>query len=534
MTQENQTKEFDVLIVGAGFAGIYQLLKLRKLGLSAVILEKADQIGGTWHWNRYPGARCDIPSLEYSYQFDEDLQQEWNWSEKYSAQPEILDYINHVADRFELRDGIQFEEEVLSANFNESTSKWHITSSKGQYETRFCIFATGCLSIPNKPDFQGLENFKGQLLQTSSWPQEEQDFTGKRVAIIGTGSSAIQSIPLIAEQAEVLYVFQRTPNYSIPSNNGPMDKSVEKDVKSRYSQFRKDNYLNGFGIAAISDESLISESDINEVNQQLEENWQSAGLGFFGGYADIPIDKEANDVAANFVRNKIKDLVKDPETASLLTPDYHIGGKRLCVDTGYFETFNRENVHLINLKMNPIKEVSATKIESDIAYEIDTLILATGFDAMTGALTNIDISGRNNVKLNEQWEKGAKSYLGLGISNFPNLFTVTGPGSPSVLSNMMPSIEQHVNWITDCIDWMVQNDKSVIESSETAEEDWMKLVNEIADMTIFTDTKSWYNGSNIDSKAKAFLPFIGVPVYTEMLEEVVSENYKGFIFDKVN
>ena len=341
MTQENQTKEFDVLIVGAGFAGIYQLLKLRKLGLSAVILEKADQIGGTWHWNRYPGARCDIPSLEYSYQFDEDLQQEWNWSEKYSAQPEILDYINHVADRFELRDGIQFEEEVLSANFNESTSKWHIISSKGQYETRFCIFATGCLSIPNKPDFQGLENFKGQLLQTSSWPQEEQDFTGKRVAIIGTGSSAIQSIPLIAEQAEVLYVFQRTPNYSIPSNNGPMDKSVEKDVKSRYSQFRKDNYLNGFGIAAISDESLISESDINEVNRQLEENWQSAGLGFFGGYADIPIDKEANDVAANFVRNKIKDLVKDPETASLLTPDYHIGGKRLCVDTGYFETFNR-------------------------------------------------------------------------------------------------------------------------------------------------------------------------------------------------
>ena len=239
-------------------------------------------------------------------------------------------------------------------------------------------------------------------------------------------------------------------------------------------------------------------------------------------------------MAANFVRNKIKDLVKDPETASLLTPDYHIGGKRLCVDTGYFETFNRQNVHLINLKENPIKEVSATQIESDKAYEIDTLILATGFDAMTGALTNIDISGRDNVKLNEQWEKGAKSYLGLGISNFPNLFTVTGPGSPSVLSNMMPSIEQHVNWITDCIDWMVQNDKSVIESSETAEEEWMKLVNEIADMTIFTDTKSWYNGSNIDSKAKAFLPFIGVPVYTEMLEEVVSENYKGFIFDKVN
>ena len=534
MTQENQTKEFDVLIVGAGFAGIYQLLKLRRLGLSAVILEKGDQIGGTWHWNRYPGARCDIPSLEYSYQFDEDLQQEWNWSEKYSGQPEILEYINHVADRFELRDGIQFEEEVISANFNESSAKWKITSSKGHYESRFCIFATGCLSIPNKPEFLGLENFKGQLLQTSSWPQEEQDFTGKRVAVIGTGSSAIQSIPLIAEQAEELYVFQRTPNYSIPSNNGPMDKVIEEDIKSRYSEFRKDNYLNGFGIAAISDEALITETDLDEVHLQLEENWQSAGLGFFGGYADVALDAEANEVAANFVRNKIKEIVKDPETAQLLVPDYHIGGKRLCVDTGYFETFNKDNVFLIDLKEHPIQKITSNTLESDKTYEVDTLIMATGFDAITGALTNIDISGRGNVKLKDQWKGGAKSYLGIGITNFPNLFTVTGPGSPSVLSNMMPSIEQHVNWITDCIEWMVENDKTVIESSQTAEDDWMVLVNEIADTTVFTDTKSWYNGSNIETKAKSFLPFIGVPVYTEMLDEIVSENYKGFIFDKAN
>ena len=534
MTQENQTKEFDVLIVGAGFAGIYQLLKLRRLGLSAVILEKGDQIGGTWHWNRYPGARCDIPSLEYSYQFDEDLQQEWNWSEKYSGQPEILEYINHVADRYELRDGIQFEEEVISANFNESSAKWKITSSKGHYESRFCIFATGCLSIPNKPDFLGLENFKGQLLQTSSWPQEEQDFTGKRVAVIGTGSSAIQSIPLIAEQAEELYVFQRTPNYSIPSNNGPMDKVVEEDIKSRYSEFRKDNYLNGFGIAAISDEALIAETDLDEVHVQLEENWQSAGLGFFGGYADVALDAEANEVAANFVRNKIKEIVKDPKTAQLLVPDYHIGGKRLCVDTGYFETFNKDNVFLIDLKEHPIQKITANTLESDKTYEVDTLIMATGFDAITGALTNIDISGRGNVKLKDQWEGGAKSYLGIGITNFPNLFTVTGPGSPSVLSNMMPSIEQHVNWITDCIEWMMKNDKTVIESTKTAEDDWMVLVNEIADMTVFTDTKSWYNGSNIEEKAKSFLPFIGVPVYTEMLDEIVSESYKGFIFDKAN
>ena len=534
MSHEKQIQEFDVVIVGAGLAGLYQLLKLRQLGLTAVIIEKADQVGGTWHWNRYPGARCDIPSLEYSYQFDEDLQQEWNWSEKYSAQPEILEYINHVADKYELRDDINFEEEVTSAVFDESCSKWNINTSKGQYSAKFCIFATGCLSVPNKPDFQGLENFEGQILQTSTWPQEEQDFSGKKVAIIGTGSSAIQSIPLIADQADELYVFQRTPNYSIPSNNGPMDKIVEQEVKSRYSDFRKENSLNGFGIAAISDEALVSETDIDEVNQQLEENWQSAGLGFFGGYADIAMDKDSNAVAANFVRDKIKEIVKDPVTASLLTPDYHIGGKRLCVDTGYFETFNKLNVHLIDLKQSPIKEIYADALEADKRYEIDTLILATGFDAMTGALTTIDISGRGGVKLRDQWQSGAKSYLGIGISNFPNLFTVTGPGSPSVLSNMLPSIEQHVNWITDCIQWMENNDKSVIESSQTAEDEWMILVNEIADTTIFTDTKSWYNGSNIDNKAKAFLPFIGVPVYTELLEEVVSEDYKGFIFDKVN
>lgn len=534
MNDKNEVKEFDAVIVGAGFAGIYQLLKLRNLGLSAIILEKADQIGGTWHWNRYPGARCDIPSLEYSYQFDEDLQQEWNWSEKYSAQPEILEYLNHVADRFNLRDGIHFEEEVTSADFNESNLKWFLKTNKGVYETRFCIFATGCLSVPNKPDFEGLENFEGQLLQTSTWPHEEQDFTGKKVAIIGTGSSAIQSIPLIANQADELYVFQRTPNYSIPSNNGPMDTKIEKEIKDRYSDFRKENYLNGFGIAGVSDESLISESDISDVHKQLEENWQNAGLGFFGGYADVALDKDANGVAADFVRNKIKEIVNDPVTASQLSPDYHIGGKRLCVDTGYFETFNRDNVHLINLKESPIKKISPNSLDADKNYPIDTLILATGFDAITGALTNIDITGRGNIKLKDQWEMGAKSYLGIGISNFPNLFTITGPGSPSVLSNMMPSIEQHVNWISNCIDWMIKNNKSVIESSATAEEEWMTLVNEIADMTIFTDTKSWYNGSNIEEKAKAFLPFIGVPVYTEMIEDVVSENYKGFIFDRVN
>jgi cyclohexanone monooxygenase len=313
-----------------------------------------------------------------------------------------------------------------------------------------------------------------------------------------------------------------------------MDKEVEADIKSRYAEFRKENWSSGFGIASDTGEAFISESDINEVNGQLEENWKSNGLGFFGGYADIPVDANANEVAADFVRNKIKEIVKDPETAEKLIPKYHIGGKRLCVDTGYFETFNRENVHLIDLHSNPINRIGESSIEADKEYDIDTLILATGFDAMTGALTSLDIVGRNGIILRDQWKQGAKSYLGLGISNFPNLFTITGPGSPSVLSNMMPSIEQHVNWITDCIGWMIDNNKSVIESSLAAEEEWMDLVNEIAGMTIFKSTESWYNGSNIDTKAKAFLPFIGVPVYAEKLEEITSNNYQGFIFDTSN
>ena len=534
MKQSKTLSNPDVVIVGAGVAGLYMLHKLNSMGLKTVVLEKSDELGGTWNWNRYPGARCDIPSLEYSYQFDEELQQDWNWSEKYSAQPEILEYLNHVADRFELREHINFEEEVLEAKFDEALSLWDIKTNKELYKSKFCIFATGCLSVPNKPDIEGLEGFEGQLLSTSYWPREEVNLSDKNVAIIGTGSSSIQTIPEIAKEVKNLYVFQRTPNYSIPSNNGPMDKDVEADIKSRYSEFRKENWSNGFGIAGISDEALISESDIDEVNDQLEENWKNNGLGFFGGYADVPIDANANEVAAGFVRNKIKEIVQDSETADKLCPKYHIGGKRLCVDTGYFETFNKENVHLIDLNSNPIQRIGKDTIEADQDYAIDTLILATGFDAMTGALTSLDIIGRNGIVLRDQWKEGAKSYLGLGVSNFPNLFTITGPGSPSVLSNMMPSIEQHVNWIADCISWMSDNDKSVIESSLAAEEEWMSLVDEIAGMTIFKSTESWYNGSNIDNKAKAFLPFIGVPMYTEKLDEITENNYQGFIFDVSN
>ena len=527
--------KYDAVIVGAGFSGLYMLHKLRKAGFSAIVLEKADQVGGTWHWNRYPGARCDIPSLQYSYQFDEDLQQDWSWGEKYSAQPEILDYLNHVADRFDLRKDIIFNTEVFSCGFNERTLVWTTETSTDTYKSKFCIMATGCLSVPNKPNLPGLEDFEGELLHTGSWPVEPVDFTNKKVAIIGTGSSSIQSIPVIAQEAKELYVFQRTANYSIPSNNGPMDQEEEKLVKSRYQEFREENYLNGFGIAGLEEEALAVEATEDERRIKFEDRWKKEGLGFLGAYSDLMFDQDANKLAANFVRQKIMQLVDDQETAKLLSPEHCIGGKRLCVDTGYFETFNQPNVHLINLNKDPIKGIQSSSIGNETdTYEIDTLILATGFDAITGAITSIDVKGRNGISLKDQWRSGAKSYLGLGISNFPNLFTVTGPGSPSVLSNMVPSIEQHVNWITDCIAWMKDNNKSVIESTQLAEEEWMSQVNEIADQTVYRHVESWYNGSNIKEKSKDFLPYIGVPTYTDQITEVVNNDYQGFIFDKSN
>ena len=525
--------DYDAVIVGSGFAGLYMLYKLRKLGFSVLVIEKADQVGGTWHWNRYPGARCDIPSLQYSYQFDDELQQEWSWSEKYSAQPEILEYLNHVADRFSLRENILFNNEVSQAVYDENLHNWKITTkSKKTFTSQFCIMATGCLSVPNKPNLEGLDNFKGEVLHTGSWPTEPVDFTNKRVAIVGTGSSSIQSIPVIAESADSLYVYQRTPNYSIPSNNGPMDRVQEREIKSRYSDFRKENWQNGFGIAGLEEEALAVEAEPEQRDAKFSFHFDNDGLAFLGAYGDLMFDENANKLAADFARSKIRSIVKDQKTADLLSPKHCIGGKRLCVDNGYFEAFNRNNVFLIDLNEEPIDKLSENSILSkDISNEIDILILATGFDAITGAVRNINITGKKGANLEEQWKKRVESYLGLGISNFPNLFTITGPGSPSVLSNMVPSIEQHVEWIADCMTWMQSNNKTVIESTEAAEQEWMKLVNEIADMTVYTSVESWYNGSNIKEKSKEFLPFIGVPVYSEQIEDVAKNQYKGFVFD---
>jgi cyclohexanone monooxygenase len=531
------TQEFDAIIVGAGFAGLYMLHRLRGAGFSARVLEAADGVGGTWYWNRYPGARCDIESLEYQYGFDDDLPREWKWSERYAPQPEILEYLNHVADRFDLRRDIQFETRVKSATFDESARRWDITTEGGErFSARYCIMATGCLSQPKKPDFKGLDSFEGDTYYTAYWPHEGVDFTGKRVGVIGTGSSAIQSIPIIAEQAEHLTVFQRTANFSVPAHNGPINQDLERELTQQYTEVRRrarEETMAGVVAVAPSDRSALSVTD-EERNQEFETRWAKGGLQFGGAFMDLVILKDANEKAAEFVKSKIRETVKDPATAELLCPkDYPFATKRLCVDTGYFDTFNRDNVSLVDVRSSPIEEITPKGLRTkDAEYEFDCIVFATGFDAMTGALLNIDIRGRSGRDLKDAWQDGPRTYLGLQVAGFPNLFTITGPGSPSVLTNMIVSIEQHVDWITDCVEYMRSHDQDTIEASVEAQDAWVDHVNMVANFTLFPQANSWYVGANVVGKPRVFMPYIGgLMMYTQKCNEVAANGYEGFVLE---
>ena len=525
--------DFDAVVVGAGFAGMYMLHRLRQQGLRVKVFETGDGVGGTWYWNRYPGARCDVESMEYSYQFSDELQQEWEWSERYSPQPEILAYANHVADRFDLRDDIQFNTQVASAHYDENSKSWSVTTHSGDTMTsRFCIMATGCLSSANTPDFKGLGDFQGATYHTGNWPHSGVDFTGLRVGVIGSGSSAIQSIPIIASQAATLNAFQRTPNYSVPANNRPLEKHEQQLIKSHYGELREQNKMMpaGFGITH-ADENAGSALDLTPEQRQAryEEYWALGGLLFMGAFEDLSIDTESNKTAAEFVRSKIRNIVDDPETADLLCPDNTFGCKRLCADTEYFQAYNRPNVHLVNVKDKPIDHFTDKGLVTDgVEYELDAVVLATGFDAMTGALHRIDIRGKSGLALNEKWQAGPRTYLGLCTEAFPNLFTITGPGSPSVLTNMLPSIEQHVDWIADCIAYLDQQGLSAIEADVDAENNWVEHVNELADATLFPTCNSWYLGANVPGKPRVFMPHIGFPEYVEKCKEVVAAGYQGF------
>jgi len=526
------TTDLDAIVVGAGFAGMYMLHRLRGLGLKARVFERGSGVGGTWFWNRYPGARCDIESMEYSYQFSKELQQEWNWSERYSAQPEILKYANHVADRFDLRSDIQFNTRVLSASFDESRGFWTIETDTGQRLTaRYFIMATGVLSVANKPQFKGLENFKGKVYHTGDWPHEGVDFSGKRVGVIGTGSSAIQAIPHIAEQAEHLTVFQRTPNFSVPACNRPLTEEERQRVKANYDEFRKQNADTPFGANFNYNWSPALAATAEELKQQYEDRWgRVGGLHFMASFGDLMFDLKANKTAADFIAEKIRGIVKNPDVADKLVPKNGVVGcKRLCSDTGYFETFNRANVSLVDVSAQPIDEISAHGvIVAGQEYPVDELVFATGFDAMTGPLLGVDIRGRNGLPLRDKWAAGPRTYLGITTVEFPNMFFITGPGSPSVLTNMLPSIEQHVNFIADTIRYMREHGAALIEPQLRFEDEWVETVNTVAGATVYPTCNSWYLGSNVPGKPRVFMPYLGFNTYVQKCEEIVSKGYEGF------
>jgi cation diffusion facilitator CzcD-associated flavoprotein CzcO len=522
----------DAVIVGAGFAGMYMLHRLRGLGFRARVFEAGSGVGGTWYWNRYPGARCDVESVQYSYQFDDALQQEWEWSERYAAQPEILRYANHVADRYDLRRDIQFNTRVTAARFDESSARWAIETSDGACTwAKFCIMATGCLSSPNLPKFQGLERFRGKHYHTGYWPHEGVDFTGQRVAIIGTGSSAVQSIPIIAEQAKQLYVFQRTPNYAIPAHNAPLDPEYVKAVKADYPALRARAKQTMTGIDFDYSDLKALETPPDARTAEYEKRWQRGGLSFLGAFQDLMVNQQANDTAAEFVRAKIRQKVQDPHVAELLAPKNTIGCKRLCVDIGYYETFNRSNVELIDVSEEPIEEITEHGVRArGKDYVVDAVVFATGFDAMTGALLRIDIRGRGGLKLQEKWHAGPRTYLGVAMAGFPNLFTITGPGSPSVLTNMLPTIEQHVDWIAGILEHMRDRQLAQIEPDAAAEDAWVAHTGEVAGRTLRYTCSSWYLGVNIAGKPRVFMPYIGgFPKYVQRCSEIAANGYEGFV-----
>jgi cyclohexanone monooxygenase len=540
---ENRDEVLDVVVVGAGFAGLYLLYRLRGAGFSAIAFEQGDDVGGTWYWNRYPGARCDAESLAYSFSFSEPLEQEWEWTERYATQPEILKYARHVADRFDLRRQIRFGRTVNAARFDESDHLWVVETDQGdRVRCRFCIMATGCLSVPQTPEIEGLDDFQGDTFYTGLWPREGVSFTGRRVGIIGTGSSAIQAIPVIAAEAEFLTVFQRTPNFSVPARNFPLDEDWVARFKAQYREHRKYHKLGlgqGFGdleADAAPHGPVVETADQvsrDEALALLEEYWDRGGARFMGVLGDTLMNPETNRFVADFVRNKIRSIVRDPETADALCPTSHpIGTKRICVDSDYYETYNRDNVRLVDLRKTPIERITANGLDTTgESFEFDTLVMATGFDAMTGALLRMDIRGRGGATLPDAWAAGPVTYLGLSVVGFPNLFLVTGPGSPSVLSNMLVSIEQHVDWMVDCLDHMRKNGTTLVEPEEAAQEAWVQHVNEVASGTLFPAGGSWYLGANIPGKPRVFMPYAGgVGPYREICDEVVTDGYRGFSF----
>ena len=529
--KDDAKTDLDALVVGAGISGLFMLYRLRSRGFSARVYEAGGDVGGTWYWNRYPGARCDTESVQYSYQFSEDLQQEWEWSERYAGQPEILRYIRHVVERFDLRRDVVFNTRVVSAVFDEEANRWLVETDGGErVSAAFCVMATGCLSSPNVPAFEGLDAFRGPVYHTGLWPREAVDFSGRRVGVIGTGSSAIQAIPVIAREAAQLLVFQRTPHYAVPAHNGPLDEERRREVKANYAEIREKARQLPAGFYQTYNDKAALEVGEEEREREYEKRWAHGGLPFLAAFTDLHFSEEANRTAGEFVRSKIRRIVNDPQTAELLCPQTVLGCRRLCVDTGYYETYNRPNVSLIDVSESPIERILPRGVmTAGRTHEIDLLILATGFDAMTGALLKMDIRGRGGRTLRDKWREGPHTYLGLMTAGFPNLFTITGPGSPSVLTNMQTSIDHHVEWIGACLVFLRARGLAGIEASLEAEEAWVARNNEEAARTLRYRCASWYLGANIPGKPRMFMPYIaGFDVYAKKCAEIVEAGYEGF------
>lgn len=524
-------RTLDALVVGAGFSGLYMLIKLREGGFSCAAVEAGSGVGGTWFWNRYPGARCDIPSLEYSYSFDPALEQEWNWTERYAAQPEILRYIEHVADRYDLARDIAFNTRVTAAEWDETRGRWEVATDTGEtYDVQFLILATGALSEPKGIALPGLDTFAGPVLYTAKW-DDSVDLTGKAVCHFGTGSSGIQAVATMAEYAGHLTVFQRTPSYAVPANNRPLEPGEQDSAKATYQQMRAVARQSPLGFASPPRPGKAREFAPVDRAQRLEEAWNAGTTGLLNAFEDLLFDEVSNEQAAAFAREKIAATVKDPAKAQSLTPHYPLGSRRLCSEIGFFETFNRSNVDLVDVRQDPVVAVEADAVitASGARHPADAITVATGFDACIGAIKAIAITGRDGQTIAEEWAGGPRAYLGLAVAGFPNLFAITGPGSPSVLSNVIISIEQHVEWIARCLTDMREAGKTVIEADGQAEQGWMHHVDEVAHTTLFPRADSWYMGRTRDG-GQVFMPYVGgVGTYREKCDAVRDAGYEGFV-----
>ncbi|OBJ68715.1 NAD(P)/FAD-dependent oxidoreductase [Mycobacterium sp. 1274756.6] len=522
----------DVVVVGAGFAGLYALHRLRADGLRVRVFEAADGVGGVWYWNRYPGARCDVESVDYSYSFDADLQQDWDWTEKYATGPEIRRYLDHVADRFDLRRDITFGTRVTDIVLDEATLRWTVRTEAGdEVSARYCVLAVGPLSNANIPAIPGLDTFAGPIYHTAHWPHEGVDFTGLRVGVIGTGSSGIQAIPRIAEQAGELFVFQRTANYSVPAGNVPLDDATRRAQKASYPQRRAASMTSGGGSPhRPHPRSALAVSDA-ERRAAYAERWRLGGVLFAKTFPDQLTSLPANDTARLFWEEQVRAVIDDPAVADLLIPRGHpIGAKRICTDDHYYQTFNADHVHLVDVRATPIERFDAAGLHTAAAhYGLDALVLATGFDAMTGSVAKINIVGRGGATLNDVWAGGPVTYLGLSVPGFPNLFNLTGPGSPSVLANMVLHSELHVDWVADAIGYLADHGATGLEACPDAAEGWGAECTRRAAETLMPQADSWYLGANIAGKPRVFMPFVGgFGVYGQIIADVAAAGYKGF------